>query len=297
MAIQLDYQKQTAFEIQKKEGQKTLKQNIKTRGLILGTAFMMAVTSSGPVFAAKSPAKAPKVSTEAQKDDKKAAKTAETPKTENSKDEKNELIRFGKITKVEKDKLTLEEVLVIPENENNAEQKADSKADGKKAVKKSTAAKEAAGDSKETADFESATMKWKASGKTLEIVLDKETSFFKEVEADKTTDKKSDDKKAADKTTTKKAADKTTDEKTEIKPEEIKAADIKEGMLVKIVLKEKNSTTASEILVLSGIKEKPADNKNESTDTGEDWFVINSIKLYETKDIQYNFEKKDHKHF
>ena len=260
MAIQLDYQKQTAFEIQKKEGQKTMKQNIKTRGLILGTAFMMAVTSSGPVFAAKSPAKAPKVSTEAQKDDKKAAKTAETPKTENSKDEKNELIRFGKITKVEKDKLTLEEVLVIPENENNAEQKADSKADGKKAVKKSTAAKEAAGDSKETADFESATMKWKASGKTLEIVLDKETSFFKEVEADKTTDKKSDDKKPADKTT---------DEKTEIKPEEIKAADIKEGMLVKIVLKEKNSTTASEILVLSGIKEKPADNKNESTDTSK----------------------------
>ena len=273
MAIQLDYQKQTAFEIQKKEGQKTMKQNIKTRGLILGTAFMMAVTSSGPVFAAKSPAKTPKVSTEAQKDDKKAdtkaAKTAETPKTENSKDEKNELIRFGKITKVEKDKLTLEEVLVIPENENNAEQKADSKADGKKAVKKSTAAKEAAGDSKETADFESATMKWKASGKTLEIVLDKETSFFKEVEADKTTDKKSDDKKPADKTTTKKAADKTTDKKTEIKPEEIKAADIKEGMLVKIVLKEKNSTTASEILVLSGIKEKPADNKNESTDTSK----------------------------
>ena len=102
-----------------------------------------------------------------------------------------------------------------------------------------------------------------------EIVLDKETSFFKEVEADKTTDKKSDDKKPADKTTTKKAADKTTDEKTEIKPEEIKAADIKEGMLVKIVLKEKNSTTASEILVLSGIKEKPADNKNESTDTSK----------------------------
>ena len=273
MAIQLDYQKQIAFEIKKKEGQKTMKSNINTRGLILGTAFMLAVTSSGSVFAAESPAKTPKVSTEAQKDDKKAdtkaAKTAETPKTENSKDEKNELIRFGKITKVEKDKLTLEEVLVIPENENNAEQKADSKADGKKAVKKSTAAKEAAGDSKETADFESATMKWKASGKTLEIVLDKETSFFKEVEADKTTDKKSDDKKPADKTTTKKAADKTTDEKTEIKPEEIKAADIKEGMLVKIVLKEKNSTTASEILVLSGIKEKPADNKNESTDTSK----------------------------
>ena len=230
-----------------------MKQNIKTRGLILGTAFMMAVTSSGPVFAAKSPAKTPKVSTEAQKKKKKAVKKSTAAK-EAAGDSKE---------------LTLEEVLVIPENENNAEQKADSKADGKKAVKKSTAAKEAAGDSKETADFESATMKWKASGKTLEIVLDKETSFFKEVEADKTTDKKSDDKKPADKTTTKKAADKTTDEKTEIKPEEIKAADIKEGMLVKIVLKEKNSTTASEILVLSGIKEKPADNKNESTDTSK----------------------------
>ena len=32
--------------------------------------------------------------------------------------------------------------------------------------------------------------------------------------------------------------------------------------------------------------------KNASTDTGEDQFVINSIKLYETKDVQYNFEKK-----
>lgn len=239
MAIQLDYQKQIAFEIKKKEGQKTMKSNINTRGLILGTAFMLAVTSSGSVFAAESPAKTPKASTEVQKNDKKAdAKAAKAPKTENSKDEKNELIRFGKVTKVEKGKLTLEEVLVIPENENNAEQKADSKSDEKKADKKNAAAKETAGDSKETADFESAAMKWKASGKTLEIVPDKETAFFKEVEADKTTDKKK-----------------------EIKPEEIKAADIKEGMLVKIVLKEKNSTTASEIIVLSGIKEKPADNK------------------------------------
>ena len=152
-------------------------------------------------------------------------------------------------------------------------------------------AKDEAAGTKELADFEAQTMKWKLLGKTLKIKTDKDTKYMKGTSADDaktgdaaagTGDNKKDgaagkdektaqkdgtagkDDKAAQKNVTAGKDEKTTQKDDKAASKEgsgtaqstaVEQKDIQEGMFIKVTVKDDGSMTASEVLILSDVKE------------------------------------------
>ncbi len=141
-----------------------MKERTKRIGLMLGVIMMVAMAGTGTVFAAAPPVKTTKTapaSGVAEQKNKKPAK--EEKKAEKSnKAEQKKLLYYGKVKKIETDKLILEEAEI---------------------VEKTDAA----------VDFENDSMKWKLNGKSIEIKTDKDTRYLKEMVPDK--NKKGNDKK------------------------------------------------------------------------------------------------------
>ena len=141
-----------------------MKERTKRIGLMLGVIMMVAMAGTGTVFAAALPAKtekaAPASGVAGQKNKKPAKKEKKAEKS--NKAEQKKLLYYGRVKKIETDKLILEEAEV---------------------VEKTDAA----------ADFENDSMKWKLNGKSIEIKTDKDTRYLKEMVPDK--NKKGNDKK------------------------------------------------------------------------------------------------------
>ena len=189
-----------------------MRRKTKQIGLMIGVMMMTAMTGTGTVFAAAGPAKTEKTVT--------APKSAGSEKKTDRKDQDSGY--YGKVKKVETDKVILEEAEVVREKES-----------GK------------AKDNTE-ADFENGSVKWKLSGRTIEIKLDSDTKLYKEMIAPKN-DKKPQEKKQ----------DPTKKEDTKSKGIPLKK--IRDGSLVKVSLREDGSGIASEIMMLSGVKEVKAE--------------------------------------
>lgn len=185
-----------------------MQRKTKQIGLMIGVMMMTAMTGTGTVFAAAGPVKTEKTVT--------APENAGSEKKTDKKDQDSGY--YGRIKKVEKDKVILEEAEVVQEKESSQ-------------AKEST-----------VADFENGSVKWKLSGRTIEIKLDNDTKLYKEMLSPKT------DKKSQEKT-----KDSTKNDDTKSKGIPLKK--IKEGSLVKVSLRKDESGIASEIMMLSGVKE------------------------------------------
>ena len=189
-------------------------------GLILGAVMMIAATGTGAVFGADRTTKKGAVPVSAES---KAQGNKTAAKTGG--DEKNLTLFYGKVSKVNKDELELDSASVVWEMADEKEKKGADIA----------------------ADLETSAMKWKLDGKKLKIKTDKDTKFVKETSA--TSDKT--DKKNSGKASSAGAA--------AAKNTAVKLEDIKEGMLLKVTVKDAGSMTAGEVLVIDGVKEvKPA---------------------------------------
>ena len=185
-----------------------MRRKTKQIGLMIGVMMMTAITGTGTVFAAAGPVKTEKTVT--------APKNAGSEKKTDRKDQDSGY--YGRIKKVEKDKVILEEAEVVREKES-----------GK--AKENT-----------EADFENGSVKWKLSGRTIEIKLDNDTKLYKEMLSPKT-DKKSQEK------------NRDSAENNDTKSKGIPLKKIREGSLVKVSLRKDESGMASEVMMLSGVKE------------------------------------------
>lgn len=206
-----------------------MQRKTKQIGLMIGVMIMTAMAGTGTAFAAAGPAETEMSVTDSRskvgenKTDKKAKKdsnqkkdSGQEPGTESQgKQENQNSGYYGRVKKAEKDKVTLEEAEIVQEKEDAA------------------------------ADFENDTVKWKLSGRTIEIKLDSDTKLYKEMISPKT-DKKTQDKKQD------------SAEKNETKSKGIPLKKIRDGSLVKVTLRKDGSGIASEIMMLSGVKEVKA---------------------------------------
>jgi len=185
-----------------------MRRKTKQIGLMIGVMMMTAMTGTGTVFAAAGPGKTEKTVT--------APESAGSEKKTDKKDQDSGY--YGKIKKVEKDKVILEEAEVVREKESSK-------------AKENT-----------KADFENGSLKWKLSGRTIEIKLDNDTKLYKEMLSPKT-DKKSQEK------------NRDSAENNDTKSKGIPLKKIREGSLVKVSLRKDESGIASEVMMLSGVKE------------------------------------------
>lgn len=142
-------------------------------------------------------------------------------KTTAASDKKTDSWCYGRVKEIKDDKIILETAEVVWEKDSkNGQDSADV-----------------------SADFETDTMKWKLNGKTIELKTDKNTRYYKEMvpaKIKKWSEKKGERQKEGD---------------FRIKSKGIKLKKVDEGILVKATLKESDSMTASEVLMLSNIKE------------------------------------------
>lgn len=165
-------------------------------GLMIGVMMMTAMTGTGTVFAAAGPAN--------------TGTEVAAPKSNTG--------FCGRVKKVEKDKIILEEAeLIVKESGNESKEEP-------------------------AADFEKGTEKWKLNGRKIEIKLDDETKFYKEMIVPKF------EKESQDKT-------QDSSDNNNTKSKGIPLKKIREGILARAVLRDDGSGIASEIMMLSGVKE------------------------------------------
>ena len=230
-----------------------MRNKLRYAGLMMGTVMMITTAGASSAFAAKQPANANKTIAAAAKKENKATTDAGKQATETKKDaakqaketKKQDTIFYGKVKKAETDKLILDEAALI--------WKKDVEAGGK-----TEKAKDAKDNAKAPADFETDTMKWKLDGKTLEFKISKDTKFVQETAS---TDKKNEDskKKNNDKSGKKEKDVSSSNKNDATQNPKIELKDIKEGVFVRVTVKDSGDSGVSEVMVLSGVTEaKPA---------------------------------------
>ena len=207
-----------------------MKKRTKHIGLIMGAAMMAAVIGAGTALAAVQSTKTQKpAGTSAPAEIK-----VQEAKTDQKGDTKKETLFYGTVKKLGKDKFVLDEAVVLGTDAEGE----------KKSPAADTKTKDAGGDTSVSADFETAAMKWKLSGKTLEIKTDKTTKYVESVPEDTANPGKADAKTESGKK----------DQKDQKDSKAVELKDIKQGMFLKVTVKDDGSMTASEVLVLPDAK-------------------------------------------
>lgn len=222
------------------------------KGIMIGTSMLMAVSNTA--FAAgaavpKGTGQTQTTVTVAEKENKK-----DSLKTEIKDAKAEESVIYGKVVKADKDKLEIAVASMIWDAEKEKEQLDEAKKEEKTQTKdkEKDQDKKQPGDMDQPADFETDTMKWKADGQTVFVVLDKNVQIYQEVIAEVTKQDKAanaEDKDKKDEKKTKQDEKKNTDVKHK------KLDKLEEGAFVKITLKEKSSLEALEILALANVTE------------------------------------------
>ena len=205
-----------------------MKRKMKHIGLIMGAAMMAAVTGAGTALADSQPVKTQKSAVVSASVENKDQET----KTDQKEDTKKGTLFYGKVKKVKKNKLVIDEAVVFVETGIEEEKKSPAANTGNK--EEST--KDASAGTSGPADYETETMKWRLVGKTLKIKTDKDTKYMKSISED-------DAKKGN--------ADAQIDN---AKSTAVERKDIQEGMFLKITVKDDGTRTASEVLILSDAK-------------------------------------------
>ncbi len=239
------------------EGGHNMKRKMKHMGLIMGAAMMAAVTGASPALAADRPVKTQKPAATSAPAENKEQGT----KTDQKEDPKKGTLFYGKVKKLEKDKIVVDEAVVLVEMDTDGEKKSpDANAENKE-----TNAKNAGTATSVPANFETETMKWTLVGKTLEFKTEKETKYMKSISEDdtKTGDaaegtangKKAGTSGKSEKTDQKGSKAASSEGADTVKSTAVDRKDLQEGMFLKVTVKDDGSLIASEVLVLSDVKE------------------------------------------
>ncbi len=215
-----------------------MKNNIMRNRLIIGAVMMLTIAGSGIALAEKTTSGTSAVPVSAEGKDQESKMTEQ----EHGEDNKNSLL-YGKVYKITKNKLILDSASLVWEMNDKNEQKAAAENEQKEVSPKNDKTDKAAENNDIAADLETSTMKWKLEGKRISVKIDENTKYVMEASAE--------DDKPEKKDETKSSSEDAAVEQNKV----MKMEDLKEGMLLKVTLKEDNSMTALEVMVVANVKE------------------------------------------